>query len=374
MNNGDSVSTDAGAKREAGDDANPPATKRPQLVNLPVHTPSMENVHEQASERAFRGHSLRPSIPGDPLPPQIGAFHRPTSSSEPIARGKRGADDWTSDVELPIAKIRMLERDNDSMKGYIAKLESAVKRKTGDHAHVETPLHDQLAKLKIQLRDQDEANNAEVGWLRRRNKDLEDDKSLLELEVKSQNVKIQRLETDISDLSLDLRERETLYRESLQAEQKDQDQNSDIDDITRKYKKWKKSARLNEKRVDKLEEQLGLERQLTEYLQTQKKELEKEYQERGSKIIELMRDLDSDKALKKVNKAVKESKRILLARLEGMYAHYRTLHGNNEALVAKLTAMATAGGFGHHSSKYRKELDALKGEPLEDLNEYEESS
>jgi chromosome segregation ATPase len=343
-------------------------------VNLPVHTPPMENVNEQASKRTPRGYNLRPTIPGDPFPPQIEAFHRLASSSEPIASGKRGADDWTSDVELHIAKMRMLERDNDSMKGYIAKLESAVKRKTGDHTHVETPLHDQLAKLKIQLRDQDEANGAEVGWLRRRNKDLEHYKSLLESEVESLNIKLQRLETDVSDLSLDLRERETLYSESLQADQKDQNQNSDIDEITRKYKKWKKSARPNENRVEELEEELDIERQRFEHLQNQKKELEKEYQERGSKIIELMHDLDSDKALKKVNKAVKESKRILLARLEGMYAHYRTLHGNNEALVAKLTAMATAGGFGHHSSKYRKELDALKGQPLEDLNEYEESS
>jgi predicted nucleic acid-binding Zn-ribbon protein len=363
MDNGDSLSTNTGAKREAGDDANPPATKWPQIVNLPVHTPSTENFHDEPFKRTLGGYSLRPSIPGDS-----------TRRSEPIARGKRGADNWTSDVELPIAKMRMLERDNDSMKGYIAKLESAVKRKKDDYAHMEQPLHDQLAKLKIQLRDQDEANNAEVGWLRRRNKDLEDDKSLLESEVQSLNIKLQRLETDVSDLSLDLRERETLYRESLQAEQKDQDQNSDIDDITRKYKRWKQSARLNEDRVEELEEELDHERQRFEHLQTQKKELEKEYQKRGSKIIELMRDLDSDKALKKVNKAVKESKRILLARLEGMYAHYHTLHGKNEALVAKLMAMAEAGGFGHHSSKYRKEVDALKGQALEELQEYKEIS
>jgi hypothetical protein len=74
--------------------------------------------------------------------------------------------------------------------------------------------------------------------------------------------------------------------------------------------------------------------------------------------------------LTNAQKAAEEGKRLLLTRIGGMFAHYRSLHEKNAALVAKLTAMARAGGFGNHGSVYRKELANLTGVSLEDLPEY----
>lgn len=55
-----------------------------------------------------------------------------------------------------------------------------------------------------------------------------------------------------------------------------------------------------------------------------------------------------------------------------MFAHYRTLYGKNGALVEKLMSMAKAGGFGHHSSLYRREVENLRGSHLEILDEYKQ--
>jgi hypothetical protein len=69
-------------------------------------------------------------------------------------------------------------------------------------------------------------------------------------------------------------------------------------------------------------------------------------------------------------KAAVEAKSLLQTHMSGMFVHYRMLLEKNNALLDKLTPMAVAGGFGHKGSHYRRELELLKGQPLEELYEY----
>jgi predicted RNase H-like nuclease (RuvC/YqgF family) len=159
----------------------------------------------------------------------------------------------------------------------------------------------------------------------------------------------------------------------------------------RENKKLKKTIKSNERRakaskeehdalLKQLEEREELisrygndkedETERTEGLLAQKRSLEKELRMRGEDIIQLRRDARSQIKLTNAQKAAEEGKRLLLTRIGGMFAHYRSLHEKNAALVAKLTAMARAGGFGNHGSVYRKELANLTGVSLEDLPEY----
>jgi hypothetical protein len=68
--------------------------------------------------------------------------------------------------------------------------------------------------------------------------------------------------------------------------------------------------------------------------------------------------------------AVVEAKSFLQTHVSSIFIHYRTLLENNNALMDKLTSMAVAGGFGHRGSIYRRKLEILKGQLLEELYEY----
>jgi hypothetical protein len=388
MDNNDPVSNNTGAKREAGDESNRPAAKRLQLVHPPIRTSPPKTFHEAAPKQNPR-YSMQPSVARDPLPSH---FEATTRNSERISMERRRPDGWTNDIGVPlIAQVRILSQESGSMRNCIARPELDVRQTTGDPASVEQR-SDQRTKLKIQLATQDEANGGEVELLRKRNANLEEDKLSLKTKVMDLENKLQRSITEISELSLDLRERETLYRETFRAEQNTNlRQSSEVNAIMKENKKLKKSVQMHERRMQVLEEErdtllkrsmegglpsthyeaeLDLEKERFKYLQTQKEELEKEYRQRGSTIIQLTRDLESLRVNSKIKKAVEEGKRNMLVQLRGMFVHYRTLHEKNTALLAKLKGMVKAGGFGHFNSNYRKELDALEGLPVEELKEY----
>lgn len=203
--------------------------------------------------------------------------------------------------------------------------------------------------------------------------------------------KIRGLETEVSDLTNEIRERERLYSEAFQQQQQQQqhkperaDPQAQINQLLKENKKLKKSAKSENRTLiaerDDLHEQLAHanktaianETQLNEAreqyneLIAQKRKVEQEFKTRGEEIIKLTRDLNTLTQ----RESTSESRRTLLAQLGSMFAHYRTLYERNEALVGKLMNMAKAGGFGHHSSLYRREVESMKGMQLEGLEEY----
>jgi hypothetical protein len=74
--------------------------------------------------------------------------------------------------------------------------------------------------------------------------------------------------------------------------------------------------------------------------------------------------------IKMQKKAAVEAKSLLQSRMSGMFKNYRMLHKKNTALLEKLVSTAEAGGFGDADNTYRKELELLKGQPLEKLYEF----
>jgi hypothetical protein len=284
-------------------------------------------------------------------------------------------------------------KEEKSMQAYITKLEEAVKRKHGEHIKHDGLVDDQVAMLKAQIDSQDETARIEMGQLREYNEKLQKEREVLEVNIQAINNQSLALETQVSDLHNQL----AVVTESRKM--------SELDDVTdtmvKKYKKLKKTTRESERRNLALTEErdslltrvgeLGAETasahdwkqttkhrlaelvdkdQRIENLQEQVAKSEHGFRQRGEQLIQLSRDAKSKAKLKLEKNAAVEAKSVLQTRVSGMFYNYRSLLEKNDALFEKLTAMAKAGGFGHAGSLYHKELALLKGQPLEELNEY----
>ncbi|KAH7402081.1 hypothetical protein DE146DRAFT_754684 [Phaeosphaeria sp. MPI-PUGE-AT-0046c] len=182
--------------------------------------------------------------------------------------------------------------------------------------------------------------------------------------------KVRDLESEVSKMSEDLRKREVLFEEAFHQQQQVNPQpdlaKSERRTLIVEREELRAQLEQNSRLIIAIESNLYIAKERCDQLVTQKVVLEKEYRKRGEEIIKLTRDVNS--ITKRASKT--ESRRTLLNRLGGMFAHYHELYEKNEALVQKLMNMAKAGGFGHPSSLYRREVEGLMGAKLESLEEY----
>jgi predicted nuclease with TOPRIM domain len=251
--------------------------------------------------------------------------------------------------------------------------------------------------LKAQIESKDESARTEIRLLRETNARLEGEKTTLEGSVNRLKDKTVALEAEIAGLTEDVREQKTLPIGTANSEY------GDAESLAKKYKKLRKMVKDSERRNLTLAEepddlsskilQLEAERvaslvweqtatryqaeafekdDLIEKLQCQVARLEQGFRQRGGHLILLSRDSGSKVKIRMEKNAAVEAKSLLQTHVSGMYIRYRTLLENNNALMDKLTSMAVAGGFGHRGSIYRRELEMLKGQPLEELYEYKQ--
>jgi chromosome segregation ATPase len=241
--------------------------------------------------------------------------------------------------------------------------------------------------LKAQIESKDESARTEIRLLRETNARLEGEKTTLEGSVNRLKDKTVALEAEIAGLTEDVREQKTLPIGTANSEY------GDAESLAKKYKKLRKMVKDSERRNLTLAEerddlsskilQLEAERvanqaeafekdDLIEKLQCQVARLEQGFRQQGGHLILLSRDSGSKVKIRMEKNAAVEAKSLLQTHVSGMYIRYRTLLENNNALMDKLTSMAVAGRFGHRGSIYRRELEMLKGQPLEELYEYKQ--
>ncbi|XPS79489.1 hypothetical protein M3J09_011470 [Ascochyta lentis] len=259
-----------------------------------------------------------------------------------------------------------------------------------------------MEKLQVGSEQRAEDFKTEIRILRNYNTELEQGQRELEAELRTSRQHLSAAKAEIDNLNEDVNEQKHLCKEATAAKEALQKrlQNPNMPhkeaELNRTIKLLTEERDKLAKRVQDLAAEIfpvsvlqdaakvhqttarKSAKKLREVLKTQG-DLESQLQLREAEIAELRRQ-PPRKVPKKDRAALKEAQKQTNAAMEAhevakeqvgnMFLHYDVLHGKNLLLVGKLTAMAQVGGFGNHNSIYRKELDALKGLPLEELDEY----
>jgi hypothetical protein len=297
---------------------------------------------------------------------------------------------------------QMFEKEKCDMQENISKLQAALIKENESFKAV----REEMKKLEVDSAQRTEDLKAEIKILRNYNTGLEHDRRTLDQELQTAQQEVELAQNKISSLEEDLDEQKRLCEAAVKAKktlarkrqrqlpQEDSHENPELkrtiqiltderDGLAKKVKHmsaesssaaiWQDTAKANKAVVKKCNEKIR------EALNTQL-DLEVQLQQRDAEIAELKRNppkKSSKKAVKEADKqtdAAMKAQKAAEGRVENLFQHYDVLHGKNSVLVSKLTAMAQVGGFGNHGSIYRKELNALKGTPLEELDEYKEQS
>ncbi|KAF3044731.1 hypothetical protein E8E12_009937 [Didymella heteroderae] len=293
------------------------------------------------------------------------------------------------------------EKEKRDMQHKIFELEASLTIKEDQSIKA---VREEMERLQVGSAQHTEDLKAEIKIIRKYNADLEHDRSTLEQKLQAAQQEVQNAQDKISGLEEDLEEQKQLCGAVIKAKEKlarqqqapqgdprgkDKLQRTiqiladERDGLAKKVKDmstgsssaatWQDAAKANKAAAKKSNEKTR------KALETQR-DLEVQLQQRDAEIAELKRNPPKKSSKKAVKEAEKQTNAAINAqmaaegRLESFFQHYDTLHGKNLVLVSKLTAMAQVGGFGNHGSIYRKELEALKGMPLEDLDEYKEQS
>lgn len=332
----------------------------------------------------------------------------PTVGQTEISEVEEGV--WTrAQVEKDLVKLehnlqaeqQTFEREKHLMQEEIARLQAALRSKEDQGIKA---VQKEMEKLEVSSAQRIEDLKTEIKILRNYNADLEKDRRTLEQELQAAQQEVLTAQDKVSGLREDLDEQERLCKAAIkakeipasqrQAPQDDSREKAELkrtiqvladerDGLAKKLKDmlaesssvaiWQDAAKANKSTAKKSNEKVR------EVLKTQR-DLKFQLQQRDAEIAELKRNPPKKswkKAAKEAEKqadAAIEARKAAEGRVENLFQHYDVLHGKNLVLISKLTAMAQVGGFGNHGSIYRKELDALKGPALEELDEYKEQS
>ncbi|KAF1920221.1 hypothetical protein BDU57DRAFT_525355 [Ampelomyces quisqualis] len=404
MNYGDPPRMNSAPKREADWQSEKPFTKRPFLPRPPVEELLERTARRDTSEHTNWRSSSRVAVPREYLPLQLTA-HGETNTAplRQLVPGRQSPTDVRVDEPPTVAE------EKRNLSNYTIMLETALKSREGGR--------DQVARLEALFRPQLHLNRAEVDMLRKRNADLEDEKTMFQRHVTELNKNIHQLEAEISSLSLDIREQKRLYEQLKQDNAPARPTpNTDLDTMTRANNKLKRAAKKHEKRLqtttaerDALRTTLDSQTTLLtqtqtalhdesfrfKILQSENTSAHRHASALQNQIAQLRRDITALKArAPSTSQPPKQSRSApaqprnmvaapapaltssspldthVVAKLGGMFTHYRALHAKNEALWDKLWGMAKTGGFGNHGSLYRRELEELRGLAVEELEEW----
>lgn len=299
------------------------------------------------------------------------------------------------------AEQQTFENERRLMQEEIASLQAALKSKEDQSIKA---VQKEMEKLEASSAQRTEDLKTEIKILRNYNADLEEDRRTLEQELQTAQQEVLTAQDKVSGLREDLDEQERLCKAAIkakellasqrQAPQDDSREKAELkrtiqiladerDGLAKKLKDmsaesssvaiWQDAAKANKAAAKKSNEKVRV------VLKAQR-DLEFQLQQRDAEIAELKRNPPKKSWKKAVKEAQKqadaaiEAQKAAEGRVENLFQHYDLLHGKNLVLVGKLTAIAQVGGFGNHGSIYRKELNALKGPALEELDEYKEQS
>ncbi|KAF1845999.1 uncharacterized protein K460DRAFT_355734 [Cucurbitaria berberidis CBS 394.84] len=285
-----------------------------------------------------------------------------------------------SDVPTERQERYLAREKSKTTEGYIARLDDALKRKQRGLQSNDSSLQGQVAMLKAQIANQEESSRVEIKSLREHN-------AKLEYNATAHNDKTRALEAKILSLTEEVREQKSLHKAgssddarilkrriklSIERAERQKQQIKDLvketDTLSRKVEKLK--AERQTTRPEQGNTAVLDQSDQIKTLQAHAARLKQKLRERGDHLIRLSRDNISRTELRREKKAALEATKSLRTHVAGMFIHYRALSEKNAVLLEKLSGMAEAGGFGDPGSLYRKELDRLKGQPIEELYEY----
>lgn len=296
------------------------------------------------------------------------------------------------------------ELEKQVMQGEIVKLQETLRRKEDQDDTDLKNVQKEMERLQVRSEQRAEDLKTEIKILQNYNAELEEDRRTLESELRASQQQLSTAKATTSDLNEDLDEQKRLLKAATQAKEalarqrqdprKESREKAELnrtvklltderDGLAKKVKDmsvesfsvsvWQDAAKAHQaiakKNTEKVREALGTQR-----------DLEVQLQQRDAEIAELKRNPPKKSSKRAIKEAEQHAQAALEARMaaerraHNMFQHYDVLHGKNLVLVGKLTAMAQVGGFGNHGSIYRKELDALKGIPLEELDAYKDQS
>lgn len=291
------------------------------------------------------------------------------------------------------------EKEKHDMQEEICKLREAMRSK--EDQSIET-LQEEMEKLEVSCAQRTEDLKTEIKILRGYNANLEHEKRTIEQTLQTAQQEVVTAQDKVSALEEDLDEQKRLHTAAIKSKEVLTKQGQVSIDDSRERAELKRTSQLLTDERDRLAKKvkdMSANSSSTAFWQDAAKASKAAAKNSNDKLREALQtqhDLElllsqhaaetaqpklapprasSKKAVKAAEKQTRAATEARVAadrRVDALAHHYDALHSKNCHLVGKLTAMAQVGGFGNHGSIYRRELDALRGLPLEHLDVYKE--